>query len=91
MSNVKNSNSFVVFRKQGGDKKPTPISKDEQNKDLTLHFVTKGNKEEEGFIYVACEEPGTQYLSVSPGPDAKQLTPAVMKLRFADTLDDKGR
>lgn len=84
MSNVKNSNSFVLFRRKGGDKKVSAITSTEQNKDITLHFVTKGGKEEEGFIYVACDEPGQEYLSVSRGTEVKKQGPVAMKLRFAD-------
>lgn len=82
MTNVKNANSFVLLREFGGDKKPDPIPQRSVGAPVTMHFVTKGNEKEEGFVYIACEEAGWQYLSVSPGPEATKLTPTLMTVRL---------
>lgn len=82
MTNVKQSKSFVVLREVGGDKTPKLIPKKSVGAKVTIHFVTKGNEKEEGFVYVACEENGYQYLSVSPGPDVTSVTAIEMMIRL---------
>ncbi|ROW05504.1 hypothetical protein VSDG_00444 [Cytospora chrysosperma] len=84
MTNEKHSKSFVMLREVGGDKTPKPVPQKSAGTNVTMHFVTKDNEKEEGFVYIACEEAGYQYLSVSPGPEVTSVTAIVMSVRLAD-------